>query len=109
MRSWRRCLMTSSAAGVAAVGVVAGPAIAVAAVGVLAGPTTAAGGGASTVAARHGEASVRMGGRGSTGTTADLIQLGFQLVNLNSRKCLTVTAAGLDDNAIVIQKECTRE
>ncbi len=39
----------------------------------------------------------------------DLVQLGVQLVNLNSRKCLTVTAAGLDDNAIVIQKDCTRE
>jgi len=40
---------------------------------------------------------------------ADLVQLGFQLVNLNSRKCLTVTAAGLADGAILIQKECGRD
>ncbi len=39
----------------------------------------------------------------------DLLRLGFQLVNLNSQKCLTVTAAGLDDNAILIQRRCTRE
>ena len=40
---------------------------------------------------------------------ADLVQLGYQLVNLHSRKCLTVTAAGLADDAILIQKTCTRE
>src|SRR5689334_20143830 len=47
-------------------------------------------------------------GRDRVGSN-DLVQLGAQLVNLNSRKCLTITAAGLADNAIVIQKECTRE
>ena len=39
----------------------------------------------------------------------DLVQLGFQLVNLNSRKCLTVTAGGLADDAILIQKQCGRD
>jgi hypothetical protein len=76
MRVWRRSLVTSVVAGVAAGGIVAVPAAA-----------------AGTARARSN----------------DLIQLGAQLVNLNSRKCLTITAAGLADNAIVIQKECTRE
>ncbi|HEX5199001.1 MAG TPA: RICIN domain-containing protein [Actinoplanes sp.] len=39
----------------------------------------------------------------------DLVQLGFQLVNLHSRKCLTVTADGLADDAILVQKECRRD
>lgn len=37
----------------------------------------------------------------------DLLPLGFQLVNRNSDKCLAVTADGLDDNAILIQRQCT--
>jgi hypothetical protein len=40
---------------------------------------------------------------------AELLRLGFQLVNLNSRRCLTVTAGGLDDNAILIQGDCERD
>jgi cytolethal distending toxin subunit A len=39
----------------------------------------------------------------------ELIQLGYQLVNLNSRKCLTVTAAGLADNAIIVQQDCAKD
>ena len=39
----------------------------------------------------------------------ELIQLGYQLVNLNSRKCLTVTAAGLADDAIVVQQDCAKD
>jgi len=94
MRSWRQCLVTSVVAGVAAGSIVAGPAVA-------AGPVGSVG--------RAGETGpAAAAGRDRNGS-GDLLQLGAQLVNLNSRKCLTITASGLDDNAIVIQKECTRE
>jgi hypothetical protein len=43
------------------------------------------------------------------GAQAGLLDLGYQLVNGNSDKCLTVTAGGLADNAILIQKECERD
>ncbi|GIM93771.1 RICIN domain-containing protein [Paractinoplanes toevensis] len=38
-----------------------------------------------------------------------LLDLGYQLVNANSNRCLTVTAGGLADNAILIQKDCARD
>ncbi|MFD0523837.1 RICIN domain-containing protein [Paractinoplanes durhamensis] len=43
------------------------------------------------------------------GQERGLLDLGYQLVNANSGKCLTVTAGGLADNAILIQKRCTRD
>jgi hypothetical protein len=46
---------------------------------------------------------------GGDGASGDLLQLGYQLVNQNSRKCLTVTAGGLSDDALLIQKECGRD
>ena len=105
MRSWRQCLVMSVVAGVVAGGVLAGPAIA-------ARRTTSfggAGGGPAAVARRVAERSVAFTADRARIGSGDLVQLGVQLVNLNSRKCLTVTAAGLADNAIVIQKDCTRE
>ena len=35
--------------------------------------------------------------------------IGFQLINVNSGKCLTVVGEALGDNAGLIQKTCTRE
>jgi ricin-type beta-trefoil lectin protein len=43
------------------------------------------------------------------GQERGLVDLGYQLVNANSTRCLTVTAGGLDDNAILIQKDCARD
>jgi ricin-type beta-trefoil lectin protein len=54
-------------------------------------------------AAVAGSAGVASGGSG------DLVQLGYQLVNANSHKCLTVTAGGLADDALLIQKDCGRD
>lgn len=88
MRSWRRWLVASVVAGVTA----------------LAG--AAAADAASNKAASDGAAGNEAAGGARK---ADLVQLGYQLVNVNSSKCLTVTAAGLADGAILVQKVCTRE
>jgi hypothetical protein len=128
VRSWRRYLVASVVAGVAAGSIAAGPAVEgrppsswEAGPFVVAGPVVAARktaslegagpapGGPPAVSRRLVEKAVAVGAATDRIGSVDLVRLGFQLVNLNSRKCLTVTAAGLDDNAIVIQKDCTRE
>ncbi|GIF22040.1 hypothetical protein BJ973_002367 [Actinoplanes tereljensis] len=45
----------------------------------------------------------------AAGQDRGLLGLGYQLVNANSHRCLTVTAGGLADNAILIQKDCARD
>jgi hypothetical protein len=39
----------------------------------------------------------------------DLLGLGFQLINMNGRKCLTVTGGAMGDNAGLIQKACSSD
>ena len=108
MRSLRWCLVASVVAGVAAAGILAGPAIAAGRTSAFKGVGKARLGSAAVVRRVAEKAVESTAGRARNGS-GDLVQLGVQVVNLNSHKCLTVTAAGLDDNAIVIQKNCTRE
>jgi len=37
------------------------------------------------------------------------VEVGFHLMNVHSRKCLTVTGGAVTDNSIVIQKACGRD
>ncbi|WP_203783816.1 RICIN domain-containing protein [Paractinoplanes rishiriensis] len=46
------------------------------------------------------------GGRDGGG---DVVGLGFQLVNVNSGKCLTTVGAAMADNAKLNQRTCTKE
>ena len=105
MRTWRWCPVAPVVAGMAAAGVLAGPAIAAPTKPVVGKPMLGKPTVGKPVAEKVAGATVNRGRDGS----GDLVQLGVQVVNLNSGKCLTVTAAGLDDNAIVMQKDCTRE
>jgi hypothetical protein len=39
----------------------------------------------------------------------DLLGLGFQLININSGKCLTVVGEAMGDNARIMQRTCSRQ
>jgi hypothetical protein len=49
------------------------------------------------------------GGGAAGGGAADLLGLAFQVININSGKCLTVVGAALNDNAGLVQQTCSRE
>jgi hypothetical protein len=100
------------AVGVAVTGMAASepaaPAVGVAVTGAAASEPAAPAAGLAVTGMAASEPAGPAAARGEAGQ-GDLLRLGFQLVNLNSRLCLTVTAGGLDDNAILIQGTCERD
>lgn len=109
-----RRFVVSAGIGVAVVGatVAAAPNVATAAravrisAGVVSerGPAAA---GSAGVAGRKAGTPSDAGPGGAAG--GDLLGLGFQLINMNGRKCLTVTGGAVGNNAGLIQKTCSRD